>query len=193
MPNWCNTAYAIEGDAQEVKALYDLMKGLEERKEPSIANDFGTTWLGCLVDALGADWHKASCRGCWDCLELDNGVLTFRTETAWDSCNEVFDLVREKYPSLCYYYQAEEPESGYHGTNDSEGVYFPERYFVELFTDKGDWVSEYFTNLPSAYKWIEEIAGVPVQSEQDVQLLIHKWQKANSNAFIGINGFLIEK
>lgn len=25
MPNWCSTAYAIEGDAKEVKSLHDLM------------------------------------------------------------------------------------------------------------------------------------------------------------------------
>ena len=39
MPNWCSTAYVIDGDAKEVKQLYELMKGLEERK---------TTDLGLL-------------------------------------------------------------------------------------------------------------------------------------------------
>ena len=29
MPNWCSTAYVIDGDAKEVKQLYELMKGLE--------------------------------------------------------------------------------------------------------------------------------------------------------------------
>ena len=57
MPNWCSTAYVIDGDAKEVKQLYELMKGLEERKTPSVENGFGTTWLGCLVDALGKDWN----------------------------------------------------------------------------------------------------------------------------------------
>ena len=44
MPNWCSTAYAIEGDAQEIKKLYELMKNLQERKEPSVENGFGTSW-----------------------------------------------------------------------------------------------------------------------------------------------------
>ena len=44
MPNWCSTAYVIDGDAKEVKQLYELMKGLEERKTPSVENGFGTTW-----------------------------------------------------------------------------------------------------------------------------------------------------
>lgn len=190
MPNWCSTAYAIEGDAQEVKALYELMKELEEKEKPTIENGFGTAWLGCLVDALGKDWHDVQCRGHWEELEFNEGVLTFWTTTAWAPCNEVFDLVREKYPSLFYYYRAEEPGMAIYDTNDIEGRYFPERYLVDLCTDKGDWQTEYFTDLPSAYEWLEEIAGVPVRSEQDVQALKEKWEETNPHAFIIINEFM---
>ena len=42
MPTWCSTAYVIDGHAKEVKQLYELMKGLEEREKPSVENDFGT-------------------------------------------------------------------------------------------------------------------------------------------------------
>ena len=109
MPNWCSTAYVIDGDAKEVKQLYELMKGLEERKTPSVENGFGTTWLGCLVDALGKDWNDVRCRGSWNGLEMDGDVLKFSTETAWAPCSETFDLVREAFPNLRYYFQAEEP------------------------------------------------------------------------------------
>lgn len=98
MPNWCSTAYVIDGDAKEVKQLYELMKGLEERKTPSVENGFGTTWLGCLVDALGKDWNDVRCRGSWNGLEMDGDVLKFSTETAWAPCSETFDLVRERSP-----------------------------------------------------------------------------------------------
>ena len=108
MPNWCSTAYAIEGDAKEIKSLYKLMKGLQERKEPSVENGFGTTWLGCLVDALGKDWHTVHCRGSWSCLELEDDVLKFFTETAWSPCNETFELVREKYPFSEYFEKQED-------------------------------------------------------------------------------------
>ena len=104
MPNWGSTAYAIEGDAKEIKSLYKLMKSLQDRKEPSVENGFGTTWLGCLVDALGKDWHNVRCRGSWGCLELEDDVLKFSTETAWSPCNWTFDLVMEKYPTLRYYF-----------------------------------------------------------------------------------------
>ena len=48
----------------------------------------------------------------------------------------------------------------------------------------------YPTDLPSAYEWLEEIAGVPVRSEQDVQALKEKWEEANPHAFIIINEFM---
>ena len=40
MPNWCSTAYVIDGDAKEVKQLYELMKGLEERNLKSATKLF---------------------------------------------------------------------------------------------------------------------------------------------------------
>ena len=81
MPNWCSTAYAIDGDAKEVKQLYELMKSLEERDNPSVTNGFGTTWLGCLVDALGKDWNNVHCRGSWSGLEMDGDVLNLNSAT----------------------------------------------------------------------------------------------------------------
>lgn len=53
MPNWCNTSLVFEGDKQEIKTLYQTMKRLERRKTPLVENDFGSNWLGCLVEALG--------------------------------------------------------------------------------------------------------------------------------------------
>lgn len=59
------------------------MKDLEKRQKPSVKNGFGTTWLGCLVEALGESWEKIYCRGTWDNLKFNGEVLTFNTETAW--------------------------------------------------------------------------------------------------------------
>lgn len=53
MPNWCSASYAIEGDAEEVKSLYKLMKRLQEQKEPSVPNGFGKTWLGMPCECFG--------------------------------------------------------------------------------------------------------------------------------------------
>lgn len=112
MPNWCSSSYVIEGDKKEVKKLYGIMHGLEKRKTPAVKNGFGTAWLGCLVNALGADWNKVYCRGDWSNLEMEQDTLKFSTETAWGPCNEVFDLIRQKFPSLSYYFLSEEPGMG---------------------------------------------------------------------------------
>lgn len=156
MPNWCSTAYAIEGNATELKKLYELMKDLEKRQKPSVKNGFGTTWLGCLVEALGESWEKIYCRGTWDNLKFNGEVLTFNTETAWSPCNEMFDMVCEKYPTLRYFYQSEEPGMCEYWTNDDEGKYFPDRYYVDVCTSEEEYYSEYFQDLESVYDWLEE-------------------------------------
>lgn len=74
MPNWCSSSYVIEGDKKEVKKLYGIMHGLEKRKTPAVENGFGTAWLGCLVNALGADWNKVYCRGDWSNLEMEQDM-----------------------------------------------------------------------------------------------------------------------
>ncbi len=76
-------------------------------------------------------------------------------------------------------------------TNDIEGRYYPDRYIIDLSTDEGEWLTEYFEDLQSLYEWLEEIAGVPVHSEQDVQALKQKWEEINPNAYISINEFKV--
>lgn len=189
MPNWCSTAYAIEGDAKEIKSLYKLMKGLQERKEPSVENGFGTTWLGCLVDALGKNWHTVHCRGSWSCLELEDDVLKFFTETAWSPCNETFDLVREKYPSLRYYFQTEEPGMEIYETNDEDGTYFSDRYFLDACTPDGEYISEYFKEQEDVFQWLEEKSGVSVKSVTDIDALDTQWRDKDDNAFCNLHEF----
>lgn len=161
MPNRCSTAYVIEGDAQDIKKLYELMKNLQEQKEPSVENGFGTSWLGYLVDALGKDWEKVSCRGDWAKLEMENETLRFTTETAWAPCNETLDLVCEKFPSLCYYYQTEEPGMGIYETNDSEGKYFTDKYIVDLCIDKSKYFCEYFADRKSLFRGLVRSQAKP--------------------------------
>lgn len=191
MPNWCSTAYAIDGDANEVKQLYELMKGLEKRDSPSVENDFGTTWLGCLVDALGKDWQEIHCRGFWGGLEKKDDVLRFFTETAWSPCNETFDLVREAFPSLRYYFQAEEPGMGLYGTNDEYGTYFTDRFFLEVCDPEEKYFSEYFEKQEDVFAWLEEKFGEPIKSVEDVNALNEQWRDKSEDAFCYLHEFKI--
>jgi len=191
MPNWCSTAYAIEGNATELKKLYELMKDLEKRQKPSVQNGFGTTWLGCLVEALGESWEKIYCRGTWDNLKFNGEVLTFNTETAWSPCNEMFDMVCEKYPTLRYFYQSEEPGMCEYWTNDDKGKYFPDRYYVDVCTSEEEYYSEYFQDLESVYDWLEDICEVQVKSRQDVNAIVMQWKEKNEDTYCSIHEYQI--
>lgn len=191
MPNWCSASYAIEGDVTEVKNLYELMKGLQERKEPSVENGFGTTWLGCLVDALGGDWKEIHCRGSWSELEMTDNVIRFTTETAWSPCNATLDLVCKKFKTLRYFFQSDEPGMAEYWTNDTDGKYFPDKYILDLCTPDEEYIHEYFTDLKSLLKFFEDTSGQPVKSVEEIETIAEQWQGQNANAFCNIYEYSI--
>ncbi len=136
MPNWCSTSYALRSDnKEELKFLYDLMKGLKDSEKPLVENGFGNTWLGCLVTALGEDWNDFSCRGDFNSLDYNGDEITFNTECAWYRCYEVDYLIRKRYPSIQIYFRAEEPGMCIYEKNDAEGLYFPENYVLDIMSD----------------------------------------------------------
>ena len=191
MANWCNTAYVIEGNAQEVKELYELMKRLEEREEPSVENGFGTAWLGCLVDALGGVCGEIRCNGDWSDLLFDGELLRFSTETTWSPCNEVFDFVCRKFPTLRYYFQSEVSGMEEYWTNDRESKYFTDKYIIEVYTPDKEYFHEHLTDLAALLKRFEEIANQPVRSLQDAHAVVERWQQESSNVFCNITEYMI--
>ena len=126
MPNICTAYYVIEGEKKELDALYETMTSLQAMEQPLVASDFGPTWLGCLVKALGKNPEEILCRGEWMELERADDTLRMTFETAWTPCYEVAALIKNTYPSLHIYYKAEEPGNGIYVKNDIEGKYFPE-------------------------------------------------------------------
>ena len=136
MANICITNYVIEGEKQELDALYETMMKLQE----SGASVEYATGLGLLVEALGKDPNEVMCRGGWTELERVDDTLRMTFETAWTPCYEVTQLMKSVYPSLRIFYIAEEPGNGVYLKNDVEGKYFPEvevdGHPFELMTDE---------------------------------------------------------
>ena len=126
MPNICTTNYVIEGKQEELDALYQKMKELQEMEQPLVENKLGPTWLGCLVKSLGKNPEDVLCRGIWIELERQDNRLQMTFETAWTPCYEVTQLMKTIFPSLRIYYKAEEPGCEVYLKNDAEGKYFPE-------------------------------------------------------------------
>lgn len=167
MANWCISEYKLTGDRQELDAVYELMHGLEAMEKPRVENDFGSTFLGCLVDALGGDWQTTLCRGAWHNLVRGQDCITFTTESAWNPANEVWDMMCDSFPSLRYYFYAEEPGCAIYQTNDAEGLYYPNRIKAEYEKDD-DWHEAFFRTADDALTWLNKSTGKSFESIDDL-------------------------
>ena len=147
--------------------------------------------LGWDVSWMGKDWNDVRCRGSWNGLEMDGDVLKFSTETAWAPCSETFDLVREAFPNLRYYFQAEEPGMEVYETNDEFGTYFSDRFFLDACSPEEEYLSEYFETQEDAFAWLEEKCGEPIKSAEDVKALDERWQSKSEDAFCYLHEFQI--
>ena len=155
MPNWAYTTYKIKGGEVEVAALHKTIKDLDQREESLLPNGFGKLWLGNLVNALGTDWNKVYCRGQITDYNLENGILTINTETAWGEMSDVRHLIETKYPSLEIYFQTEEPGMCIFQTNNSE--LFPNKWLLDWNDEKENvFIWEYFTDLPAVIQYLKD-------------------------------------
>ena len=182
MPNWCSTKYACTGEEMELQGLYERMNRLTQMKEPLKPNGFGTTWLGNLVEDLGVDFNKVQCRGSWDCLELDSGVLRFCTETAWYRCTEVEDLIREKYPSVEIFFLCEEPGMCIYEKNSD--VYFDEEYIVDYSGGDVHYMSE-----AEALQELSDEFGVDFADIDEALILVEEHNNKDNDDAIYVHKF----
>lgn len=173
MPNWAYTTYKIKGSEVEVAALHNTIKDLDQRKESLLSNGFGKLWLGNLVNALGGDWEKVYCRGQITDYNLENGILTINTETAWGEMSDTRHFIKSKYPSLEIYFQTEEPGMCIFLTNDSAGTYFPDRWLLDWNDEKDAvYVYEYFKDLPAVVNYLKENSIITTDIEPTREAII---------------------
>lgn len=161
MSNTCFTTYKVTGKKKDVTKLFKTIKRLDGRKTPLVKNGWydPKLWLGCLVKALGGDPNKVYCRGTITFYEMEDDILTLNTETAWAEMAETRHFIESCFPGMKVYYIEEESGCEIFNTNDSEGIYFKDRYYLDGFDD-----SEYFETLDEAAKYVKEIVGHDVEA-----------------------------
>ncbi len=167
MPNWASVRYYLTSDNDEVVDLYNRMKRLQEMNAPLKPNGFGTTWLGNLVEDLGVEYGKVSCRGAWDGLDLNENVLSFSAECAWYRCTEVEDLIKEKYPSIHIAFCCEEPGMAIYEKNDNH--FFPEDYMIDIEDDDTSYCSE-----QAALVLLSDFFGIDFQDMDEAMVLVRE-------------------
>ncbi len=177
MPNWCSISYCAEGDAQEQKALYDLMKKLENMPEPGLhENGFGSSWLGQAIIALGGNWETVYCRGYW--YDLTENPLSFSVLHAWCEADEFRHFIEQKFPKLKLYFTADEQDNLIFQTNDKDGHIFPDKYYFYL----EDSDTNYYASLETLIKDIEALTGEKdLATFEDCDKAMERYSKEHKN------------
>lgn len=190
MPNQCWTSYVATGDRKEVRDLYEKMKSLEEGEKSLVENDFGKTWLGNLVVILGGDWKAISCKGSFyePQFDDDEGILRFDTMSAWTEFSDLRKFIQSKYPSIGFYYCAEELSDCYYVTNDAEGKYFPER----IKMDEWDNDPRYCKTWEEAFQVVSEKTGAEIHNWEEMNRSLEAYNEEHNNAEIYVYEFEVE-
>lgn len=168
MPNWCSTTYKCVGDTKDIDHLYRSLQKLQSMPKPYLENGFGNLWLGCIIQYLGGSWEGCRCRGEILDFQLLEDFLVINQETAWCEQEGFREFIEQKYPSVKVYYCEEEPGCEVYYTNDTSGLYFPERYVLD-----GAEGMDYFKTLDEVIVRVKEITGnTKIKMEDDVLLAL---------------------
>jgi len=164
MANIASVAYAIEGPKETLQKIneaivvaihtddnrYELYKAAEYLKLP--IND--NTHLGGEISEE-PKWDEKT------------GALRFWSEERW-GLQDFAELLEKHFLDIKVYWTVEECGMEIYCTNDREGKYFPERYWVDTCIDD-IYNSEYFRTEKEVYEWLDKLTYGRVKSEEDVE------------------------
>ena len=168
MPNWCMTSYTIVGEKSDVQKIH------EEIENHPVKEGSSESWQGNILNALGVSYDALENRDVRGFLydedylgDIGDGQAQLRVnfEEAW-SRTEFAEVLRQVFPDISIYWVAEEPGCDIYQTNDAEGNFYPERYYVDTCIG-GDYQSEYFITEEEAYEWLSQISDCKCEADVD--------------------------
>ena len=176
MANWACTTYVIEGPKDTLQRISDAIKN------PITVEKSSKGWEGNVLNTFGIDFNceingrPAYLRGFIDAdAEWEKDHLKFYAEEAWGTTD--FKEVLEKYfPDIKVYFVTTEESCGVFETNDKEGKYFPDRYYIDVCIN-GDYDIEYFAHEDEMYKYIKKLTDGKVCNVDDVNKFNEKHEE----------------
>ena len=188
MANWASVAYAIEGPNEVLekikKAIMDaIIDKSDFYEEYKALVNLGYSTLGLDECFLGGNIT--------DEPDLNDGVLRFWSEERWGLQN--FNVLLEKlFPEIKVYWVVEESGCEVYCTNDKEGKYFPDRYWVDTCVDD-NYQSEYFRDEESMYKWLSKLTEGRVTNLDQVNAFNSDYEDSDAGEenFIYIHEFQV--
>lgn len=190
MANWASTSYRIEGSKEYLEKVYNVIdEFMSERRKPIEVNA-SSEWEGNIIRALGATDEQMKnnyLRGFIEEYEMDGDIIRIEAEEAWGT-TDFRQVLAQLMPELTIYYIVEEPGCEVYATNDADGKYFPERFYVDAFVN-GDYQSEYFETEEQAMTYVANLLGKKEVSKNELE----NWNECHEedNNFIYIHEFEI--
>ena len=196
MANWASTSYAVEGPKEVLQKIeYALNNPILHEKEGDSEG-----WEGGVLRTLGITWEDRKPDGSGDYLrgfirpdvepwyDTTTGALRFEAEEAW-GITDFKEVLERNFPDIKVYYSVEECGEEIYATNDKEGKYFKDRYFVDTCIDS-NYDSDYFMFESSVYKYLHNLTDGRVSSEKDVEEFNSKYEDlCDSENWIHIHKF----
>lgn len=195
MANWASTSYAVEGPKEVLEKIenailhHPITVGADEHWEGDILNALGCKWVSRNDDRDNGKYMRGFIIDDW-WMDDDHTVLRFNAEEAW-GVTDFNEVLEENLPVKVYYIVEESGEEIY-ATNDKDGKYFSNRFYVDTCIDN-NYQSEYFQFESSVYKWLSDITDGKVKSKEDVKAFndLHEELVDDDNNFIYIHEFKV--
>lgn len=158
MANWASTSYAIEGNKSDLESVFNVINDFVKSNVKPVEANASKEWEGNIVKALGASEEQMKnnyLRGFIQTYEIIDGVLYIEAEEAWGA-TDFRHLLAKLMPELTIYYIVEECGCEVYATNDCDGKYFTDSYYVDICID-GDYFSEYFDTEKQVLDYVAQL------------------------------------
>lgn len=159
MANNCVTNYVIRGEKEELLSLANTLNTMINHE-----NGYGRYWIGNLLMAFGMTKEEVLNTGCcrgtfspdlnlvatlafpdideeWEFSVDDDGLLKLSTVTAWGRSDELHTIIKDKYPSLEFFFFSTDECGNFHEIHDPENLggfssfYFQREYESSYYTE----------------------------------------------------------
>ena len=188
MANWASTSYAIEGNNSDLERMFNVINDFVKSNVKPVEANASKEWEGNIVKALGASEEQMKnnyLRGFIQTYEIIDGVLYIEAEEAWGA-TDFRHLLAKLMPELTIYYIVEECGCEVYATNDCDGKYFTESYYVDICID-GDYFSEYFDTEKQVLAYVAQL----LKKESVTMKDIDEWneEQDDSENYIYVHEF----
>ena len=179
MANWASTSYAIEGNKSDLESVFNVINDFVKSNVKPVEANASKEWEGNIVKALGASEEQMKnnyLRGFIQTYEIIDGVLYIEAEEAWGA-TDFRHLLAKLMPELTIYYIVEECGCEVYATNDCDGKYFTDSYYVDVCIDR-DYFSEYFDTEKQVLAYVAQL----LKKEAVTMAEIDEWNEIQDDS-----------